>query len=471
MAGILRFLLGLAVLAGSGADASSVEPPRVAAFLAAVRTGDPAATLEFVRKEFDETDLKRFPAEPRAERLARIGREHPGLTFVRVLRDSARQLRWLARDKMKQFFEIEFELAGAPPHGILGVNFAEGDASAGVAEEPRATDAEAANAARRYLDDLAGKGRFSGTALMARKGRVFFEGAWGMADRERKVANRVDTSYNLASIGKIFTQVAIAQLASRRKLALTDTLAKHLPDLPVPSSDKITLQQLVTHTSGMGDIFGEKYERTPPASLVRLSDYVQFFEGMPLLFPPGQGNAYSNAGYIALGLVVEKVTGMEFHEYLRANVFRPAGMKNTGPYEPDVAVSNRAIGYTRRGPGPGEEEGEPRSVLAELPARNSSAGGSRSTAPDLLKFDQALRANRLLPARWTAWMFGDKPATPTGEALRGGLAIAGGSPGVSTAMEMNLDAGTTIIVLTNQDPPIAERILSRLRQWLPTPQK
>lgn len=479
MIAVARLVLALAASV-SGAQAGGAAPPeappplRVAAFLEAVRSGDPSVTLPFVQKEFDPADLQRLPAEPRAQRLARIGREHPGLTFVRMLRDSPRQIRWLARDEKNQYLEIAFELALAPPHGILGVDIEEGDENSGKVEAPKATDAEAAAAARRELDELAAKDKFSGSVLLARGGKVFFEGAWGMADRERKIANRIETSYNLASLSKIFTQVAIAQLASRGKLALSDPVSKHLPDLPIPSSDKITIQQLVTHTSGMGDIFGEKYLSTPPSSLRRLSDYVPFFAGAPVLFAPGQGKSYSNAGYVVLGLLVEKVSGREFHDYLRENVFRPAGMEHTGPYEPAVAVPNRAVGYTREGP-PGAGSA-PRPVTAELPARNSSAGGSRSTAPDLLKFDQALRQNRLLSKEWTEWIFSDKPATSaaaTGSVARGrgNLAIAGGSPGTNTAMEMDLDAGTTIIVLANLDPPSSERVFSRIRQWLPAPEK
>ena len=453
------------------ATTSSAAPPRVAAFLEAIAGGDPAKTLPFVRKEFDEKDLQRLPAEPRSQRLSRIGREHPGLAFVRVLQESPRVLRWLARDAKNQYLEIAFELSPDPPHGILGVDLEPADETTGLPVEAKATDADVAAAARAWLDELADKDRFSGSVLLARDGKAFFEGAWGMADREKKIANRPDTSYNLASIGKIFTQVAIARLASQKKLALTDTIAKHLPDLPVPSSEKITIQQLVRHSSGMGDIFGEKYEATSPSSLKRLSDYVPFFAGVPLRFPPGEGNSYSNAGYVVLGLIVEKISGKEFHEYLRENIFVPAGMKDTGPYEPGVAVPNRAIGYTRQGP-PGAE---PRPVTANLPARNSSAGGSRSTAPDLFKFDQALRQDRLLPKTWTDWIFSNKPgprreAAASTEPRRGTLAIAGGSPGVSTAMEMNTDSGTTIIVLTNMDPQASERVLSRIRQWLPKQQ-
>lgn len=461
---LAAFVLSLAVLATG--DPAAAPPPRVAAFLEAIRAGDPEVTIPFVRKEFDAKDLERMPAEPRAKRLARIGKEHPGLVFVRVLQDSPRQLRWLARDEKNRYIEFAFELSPVS-HGIMGVDIEPADETTGQPVEAKATDAEAAAAAKAWLDDLAGKDLFSGSVLMARDGKVFLEGGWGMADREKKIANRPDTSYNLASIGKIFTQVAIAQLAAKEKLALTDTVSKYLPDLPVPSSARITIQQLITNSSGMGDIFGEKYGDTPPANLKRLSDYVQFFANVPLQFSPGEGKAYSNAGYIVLGLIVEKVSGKEFHEYVRENIFVPAGMKDSGPYEPQAAVANRAIGYTRRGPG-----GSPEPITATLPARNSSAGGSRSTAPDMLRFDQALRHDRLLPKTWTDWIYSNKPGAPPkspGEVSgrSGGLAIAGGSPGVSTAMDMNLDTGTTVIVFTNMDPQAAERALKRLREWLP----
>ena len=460
MSVLSALILGLAILAP--AETAAVPPPRVAAFLEAIKGGDPAAVLPFIQKEFDKKDLDRMPAEPRAQRLARVGKEHPGLAWVRTLQETPRQLRWLARDEKNRYVEIAFELS-PESHGILGVDLSPADESTGQPVEPKATDAEVAAAAKGWLDELSGKDLFSGSVLMARNGNVFFEGAWGMADRERKIANRPDTSYNLASIGKIFTKVAIAQLAAKGKLSLNDTVAKHLPDLPLPSSNKITIQQLVNHTSGMGDIFGEKYMQTPPASLKRLSDYVPFFANVPLQFAPGEGNAYSNAGYVVLGLIVEKLSGKEFHDYVRENIFLPAGMKDSGPYEPGVAIANRAIGYTRRAPGAGDA---PQPVTADLPARNSSAGGSRSTAPDLLKFDQALRQNRLVPKEWTDWVFSNAPGSP-GKAL----AIAGGSPGVSTAMDMNLDTGSTIVVLTNMDPQTSERVLSRLRQWLPKPSR
>jgi len=113
------------------------------------------------------------------------------------------------------------------------------------------------------------------------------------------------------------------------------------------------------------------------------------------------------------------------HDYLRENVFRPAGMENTGPYEPNVAIPNRATGYTRRGPN--DPGAAPQPVTADLPARHSSAGGSRSTAPDLLRFDHALRSNKLLPKEWGDWIFSNKPGSPA-SSQAGGEARRGRSP-------------------------------------------
>src|SRR5262245_2767640 len=217
MSTLSAFILALAILAP--ADPVAAPPPRVAAFLEAIRAGNPDVTVEFVRKEFDPEDLKRMPAEPRAKRLAGIGREHAGLAFVRVLHDSPRQLRWLARDEKNRYLEIAFELSPVS-HAIMGVDIEPADETTGQPVEAKATDAEAGAAAKGWLDELAGKDLFSGSVLMARDGKVFFEGAWGMADREKKIPNRPDTSYNLASIGKIFTQVAIAQLAAKGRLAM-----------------------------------------------------------------------------------------------------------------------------------------------------------------------------------------------------------------------------------------------------------
>src|SRR5207244_7076014 len=131
------------------------------------------------------------------------------------------------------------------------------------------------------------KDQFSGVVLLAKDGKPVLSRAWGFADAARKVRNREDTKFNLGSINKIFTQVAIGQLAAAGKLSLDDTVRKHLPDYPSPIADKITIQQLIEHRSGLGDFFGPEYLAAPPSSIRKLSDYLPLFVNKPLEFEPG----------------------------------------------------------------------------------------------------------------------------------------------------------------------------------------
>jgi CubicO group peptidase (beta-lactamase class C family) len=307
------------------------------------------------------------------------------------------------------------------------------------------------------VDKAAAEDKFSGVVLVAKAGTPLLSRAWGMADPAKGIANRPDTKFNLGSINKIFTHVAIGQLAAAGKLSLTDTISKHLPDLPVPSADKITIEQLLQHRSGLGDIFGPKFMASH-ASIRKLSDYVPLFAGAPLQFEPGADQKYSNAGFIVLGLIIEKVSGQSYYDYVRDHITKPAGMTDTASYAVDEEVPNRAIGMTKRGPeGPLDKR---QSNINTLPARGSSAGGGYSTAADLLRFSQALLGDKLLPKRWTDWMFSGKFDAPGHR----NIGVAGGSPGVNAVLE--IEPPYTVIVMSNFDPPAAMEVGAEVRKIL-----
>jgi CubicO group peptidase (beta-lactamase class C family) len=307
------------------------------------------------------------------------------------------------------------------------------------------------------VDKAAAEDKFSGVVLVAKDGTPLLSHAWGMADPAKGIANRPDTKFNLGSINKIFTHVAIGQLAAAGKLSLSDTIAKHLPDLPVPSADKITIEQLLQHRSGLGDIFGPKFMDSH-ASIRKLSDYVPLFAGAPLQFEPGADQKYSNAGFVVLGLIVEKVSGQSYYDYIRDHITKPAGMTDTASYAVDENVPNRAIGLTKRGPdGPLPAR---QNNINTLPARGSSAGGGYSTAADLLRFSQALLADKLLPKRWTDWMFSGKLDGPG----QRNIGVAGGSPGVNAVLE--IEPPYTVIVMSNFDPPAAMEVGAEARKIL-----
>jgi CubicO group peptidase (beta-lactamase class C family) len=298
------------------------------------------------------------------------------------------------------------------------------------------------------VDSLASAGQFSGVAVLAKNGVPVFQRATGMADRERGIANNPETAFNLGSINKAFTQIVILQLRASGKLDLDSTLAKYWPDYPNKEvAHRITIRQLLRHSSGIG---GNIFD--PPAGGKRndiraLRDFLPLFVNQPLQFEPGTRNAYSNAGYVVLGLLIERLSGEDYYTYVREHIFQPAGMTRTGSFFVESLPPNTAIGYTR-----GDEDA-PSSVplrpnTRDLPGRGSSAGGGYSTAQDLLRFLQALREQRIQ------------------NGLPAGLGIAGGSGGINAIVEGDLPGGYDLIVLTNLDPPSAERVARMARGWL-----
>ena len=336
------------------------------------------------------------------------------------------------------------------PMSLLGGSMAAQQPTGGTEtmRPPPISQAELVRRMTTSLDSLAKVGQFSGVTVVAKNGVPIFQRAYGMADRERGVANNSETAFNLGSINKVFTQIAILQLRDAGKLDLDSTLAKYWPDYPNKEvARKITIRQLMRHTSGIG---GNIFD--PPAGGKRndirtLKDYLPLFVNEPLKFEPGARNAYSNAGYVVLGLLIERLSGDDYYTYVRAHIFTSAGMTRTGSFAVDSLPPNTAIGYTR-----GDEDAPLSAPLRansrDLPGRGSSAGGGYSTAQDLLRFVQALREHRI----------------PSG--LPAGIGIAGGSGGMNAVVEGDLPGGYDMVVLANLDPPAAERVARMTREWL-----
>ena len=347
----LSLFLLLAGSAGAQAPASPPDTPqgrRIAALIAAFETGTPDAIRTFVTGNFAASAQKQVPLEQRVQRLGGMAKEVGPIAFHQMLPSQAPEIKFLARGKKTQdWVEIGMMLEPAPDFGILGLKFEDSQGPGAAAETRKGSDAEVAAAADALLSADHGEGSFSGVVLIAKNGKPFFHKAYGMANRDLAAPNRPDTKFNLGSINKVFTQVAIAQLAEQGKLSLSDTIRKRLPDYPSPVADKITIQQLLTMTSGLGDFFGERYDATPKSKFRTLADFLPMFVNEPLLFEPGTSKSYSNAGYIVLGLIIEKVSGESYYDYVRQHVFLPAGMKDTDAYMQDAIVPNRAVGYTR----------------------------------------------------------------------------------------------------------------------------
>jgi CubicO group peptidase (beta-lactamase class C family) len=409
-------LLLLAATAAGRVPAPPDTPQgkRIAALLAAFETGTPETLRTFVTANFAASAQEQVPLEERVRRLGGMVREIGPLEFHSLLGGAGPEVLFLARArKSGDWMEVGIMLEPPPAFGILGLKFEASDGPGAAVDKPLGSDAAVAKEADAALRRQADAGEFSGVVLLAKDGKIFFLDAYGLANRDFSVPNRTDTKFNLGSVNKMFTQVAIAQLAAPGRIALSDTVRKHLPDYPSPAADRITIQQLLTMSSGLGDFFGPNYDATPKAKLRALADFLPLFVNEPLLFEPGTDRRYSNAGYVVLGLIIEKVSGQSYHDYVRQHVFQPAGMTSSDAYPQDEVVANRAVGYTTE-----TEDGSPKANrplhvnIYALPARSSSAGGGYATAADLLAFDQALRHDKLLPAVWTDWYYTDKSKAP-----------------------------------------------------------
>ena len=371
--------------------------------------------------------------------------------------------------------EVRVSLGVEPeePHKIAGMRLAPAGGSTPQTAPPiRLEEAKALAALRGEVEKRAGSDQFSGAVLVAKNGKPVFERAYGLADREHKTPNTLDTRFRLGSMNKMFTAVAIAQLAQAGKLNFTDPLGKFLPDYPSRDvATKVTIHHLLTHTGGTGDFFGPEYQ-THREELRDLKDYVALFGKRGLEFEPGSKWEYSNYGFLLLGLVVEAASGQSYYDYVREHIYKPAGMKSSDSLPESTPVPGRSVGYTKAG------GAALRPNTDTLPPRATSAGGGYSTVRDLLAFANALLGHKLLDAHYTGIMTAGKAETGRGGKYAYGFedhgdggvrwfGHGGGAPGMNGALRIYPGSGYVVAALANLDPPAAQDIAMFVSDRLP----
>jgi len=329
------------------------------------------------------------------------------------------------------------------------------------------------------LGPLAERGWFSGSVLVARDGVPLLTASYGLADRRRGIANAPTTRFNVGSMNKMMTAVAVLRLAQDGRLSLSDSVGRWLPDYPVAAvRDDVTVAQLLAHRSGLGSYWNDRFAREK-GSIQGVRDYLRLFDHDPLLFPPDTRWEYSNAGFIVLGAIVERVTGRSFEQALQQLLLDPAGMRSTDFSAIGDSAATRAVGYMREGgidPSARPDTSRPAPPTAPnwatMPNRGGPAGGGYTTVGDLLRFDAALRSGRLLNAAWrdSLWTVRNRDLieanspqqrimpygfgfsireTPSGRVV----GHTGGAPGISALFDMYLETGYTLAILANVDGP------------------
>ncbi len=247
---------------------------------------------------------------------------------------------------------------------------------------------------------LANKYRlFNGSVLVADQGKVIYKKGFGLANMEWEIPNTPDTKFRLASITKQFTATAVLQLAAQGKIKLDGKLSDYLPEYRKDIGDKVTVHQLLNHTSGIPSYTGlpgffQDVSRTP----FKVDDFVKKYASNDLEFEPGSKFSYNNSGYFLLGAIIEKVTGKPYEQVLKESIFEPLGMKNSGYDRFDTLLKKRATGYQKTA------DGYVNAPYLDM-SIPYSAGSLYSTVEDLYLWDQALYADSLLNAQFKELMF------------------------------------------------------------------
>jgi CubicO group peptidase (beta-lactamase class C family) len=344
------------------------------------------------------------------------------------------------------------QVEAGPPHRVEALLV--GRAPLPVLSPPL-DDRAAADAFIAYTGRLADIGRFSGAVLIARHGRILAQKAWGLANRDFDVPNNVETRFNVGSIGKAWTALALAQLIEAGKLSFQDPLSKFIDYPDAASAAKIRIEHLLSHTSGLGCYFNDVYDRTARKHIRTVDDYLALAKDQPLTFEPGTDWRYSNAGFIVLGKVIEVITGRTYSDHVHANVLAPTGMDRSGLLELDRVNKNLAVGYSERWSADGVE------VLNNLfdhVVRGGPAGGGFATVGDLFRFTEALRDGKLVSRPMVELLTTAKPELGAplygfGFGIHPGRVLyghSGGYFGLSSNLDVVEDpAGWVIVVLAN----------------------
>lgn len=291
-------------------------------------------------------------------------------------------------------------------------------------------------------------GLFNGSALVADNGAVVMKRGYGMANMEWGIANAADTKFRLGSITKQFTAALLLQLAEEGKVDLSAPLTRYLPDYPAKNGDRITIHQLLNHTSGIPGYtelpqFGE-WALTPSSP----EAFIKKFSGLDLLFAPGTKFSYSNSAFFVLGHLIEKLTGKRYADELRERVFDRAGMKDSGYDMPGPILAKRAAGYDAT------FEGYRNTGYLDM-TLPYAAGSLYSTVEDLYKWDQALYGDQILKPASKEKMF-----TPGLSNFGYGFVITkkdgvttvqhgGGINGFNTVILRELETKRLIVLLNN----------------------
>ncbi len=458
------------------AQAENPAERRAKEFARLIDTGNRAQLKSYAKENFAPNFLN-IPMEQHLGFLSSVHDFTRGVEFHSLQDVKPNEVTALLKSKLTgEWLALLVRVEAEAPHRIAGLGLRPPKPPASAQPSKKLSNEQIAQELKSFMNKLAEADVFSGTVLLAKDGVPIFKGVYGIANKDFNAPNRLDTKFNLGSMNKMFTAVAIAQLVERGKLSFDDPLSKFVPDFPdKASAEKIKIKHLLTHTAGLGGYFSRAWAESSRAMYHTVDDMMKRAAAdEKLLFEPGTRWQYSNTGMLVLGKVVEKASGQSYYDYVRENISKPAGMINTDCYELDKVNPNLAVGYEKQYGDDGVSFTN--NIFAHV-LRGGPQGGGYSTVEDLLRFDIALRSNKLVGAEYVKLLLSAKPELNS-PGYGYGFQVdtesqivghGGGFLGINSNLDMFLGTGWTAIVMSNYGrgaQPVQQKMRSLIRSDL-----
>ncbi|ESP90610.1 serine hydrolase domain-containing protein [Pseudoalteromonas luteoviolacea] len=431
-------------------------------FLPLFNSGDRQDITEYLANNMAKSALEGFGIDAHVDTFLNTQNTHGELTLLKQLPAKNGHDHLLVLSKNNQLtYTLVINRENKKPHGInyffLRNTPLEADLKTNLSKK------QVANALSVFTERLSKKDAFSGVILVAKNEEIIFNQAVGLANREWRVKNTLDTRFALGSINKMFTALAVLNLIEQGKLKFEDRLTDYVDSswLPKGEVDKITIRQLLTHTSGLGNFFNEEFINSNKELYRDLNNYKPLISSMPLHFSPGTQNRYSNSGMLMLGLVVEKVSGMSYYDFVQKHIYDKANMPQAGSFELDSTTPNLATGYLKRM----HSDTWVNSTYTRA-VKGSPAGGGFASAKDLHNYALALTSYKLLNKELTESAYSEKSKYNSAKWYGYGFSV-GGTPdnrivghggaylGVDARVDMHLDKGYVVVILANQSDVVS----------------
>jgi CubicO group peptidase (beta-lactamase class C family) len=434
-------LTGVQALLPVPARAQLPSPARDAAqaFVDVVRSGHEARLRSFIETRF-APELRDFvPLDEHVRMAAMLRADFAGLELDEVALDGPLRATLTYAGGGRRL-QLEVRVEAAPPHRIEGVR-------ARDAPPPLDTSIDDPDA---LLAQLAGEDAFSGVALVADGDELRLHAAYGHADRDARRPNLPDTRFDVGSVYKLFTSVAVLRLVQEGRLQLDDALGSYVDGFEPRVAERVTVRHLLAHRSGFGDYLDHPEFEAEPKRFRAPADFLPLAVAQGVAFEPGTRTRYSNMGFVLLGAILEPVTGRSWHDVVRELVFEPAGMTSAGPAQ-DAAAARRyhrmPAGYV--------------AVDSLYPDLATPAGGGFAAVADLHRFVRALFAHELLDPGHTALLL-NRFETPDPARLPAVAGFAGGADGLHAVVLVRPAERRAVILLANIEPIPADAIAQRL---------